>query len=302
MKGIVCHFTPTDKVHVASARIAVWLANRYGLDIIDKPDPEKVKDYDLAICVSSASGFADAELREQIGEICARAKHYIFAQQDFLTSQAGQIGKWFDILEKDRHTRHVWSTIHKTIKNPQDRYINWNRLTFSPVEPQPVSKTGLYYYGAARKGRLPYLEKYLGGDLPYEATVSTTKPGTKKFKLFAPDINYEEPFKELSHISKFQMSLYLEDDYSHRHYCSPANRWYECLSQRVPMVFDKSCIGTFETAGYSVKDYVVQDKEGVAWALENSEDIREEQWERWGFDHLLALKEDVDAAIKGILT
>lgn len=302
MQGIVCHFTPVSNNRVASARISRWLAHRYGLDIIDSPAPEKVKDYELAICVSSASGFADPELREQIGEICARAKHYVFAQQDFLTSQAGQIGKWFDNLGKDRNKRHVWSTIPRTLKNKQDRYINWNMLTFKaqPCLPQKAEVPGMFYYGAARKGRLKYLERYFGGIPPYPVTISSTKPGIRKLMEIAPAAEFVEPFEDLSEIGKYQATLYLEDEYSHKHYCSPANRWYECLSFCVPMLFDVSCRGTFHKAGYPVDDYIVRNQDDVARMLGRSEEIRKEQFDRWGRDHYQELCDAVDAAMKGL--
>ena len=229
MNGVVCHFTKTDKTSLASARIAKWLAERYDLEIHDRPDPEMVQDYDLAICVSSPSGFASPELREEIGEICAAAKRYVFAQNDYMTSQAGQIGKWMDMAGKDRKRRHVWSNMPHTCKNPWDTHINWNWLTWDPtshdLDDQVVK--GLSYYGACRKDREVYFQRFFAGDLPYSATISTTKRGAPKFQALglSPEVVYEEPWKFQNELRRYQMLLYAEDKYTHRHYSHDRIQW-----------------------------------------------------------------------------
>jgi len=300
MKGIVCHFTKADKTTLASARIANWLCDRYGLGLMDREDLDQVQDYDLAICVSSPSGFASPKLREQIGETCARATRYVFAQNDYMTSQAGQIGTWFKKLGKDRNQRYVWSTIPRALKNPWDTYINWNVLPWKPYDyPQHPFVRGLSYYGACRKGRIPYFEKFLNSNL-YPVTISTTTRGATKFKAICPDAVCEKPFEDQKSIGRYQLVLYAEDDYSHRNYSSPATRFYECLGSQVPQVFDASCIGTFDRAGYNIRPYVVRTQKEVFEELTRSEEIRHEQTQVWFKDYKAELEVVVDAAMEEV--
>tara|TARA_R110000787_G_scaffold284710_1_gene398742 strand:- start:936 stop:1874 length:939 start_codon:yes stop_codon:yes gene_type:complete len=302
MKGIVCHFTKIDKTTLASARIANWIANRYDFDIIDRPSSEKVQDYEVAVCVSSPSGFADPELREQVGEICARAKHYVFAQNDYMTSQAGQIGKHFNLLGKDRTKRHVWANMPHVCKNPWDTYINWNMLTWDPQPHKEPTVDGLFYYGACRKDREIYFKKYFGGEaeLPYHGLISTSKRGMNKFREVAPYANYIQPFSECKELGKYKMSLYIEDTRIHKYYNSPANRFYECLSNGVAQIFDVSCIGTFEKAGMDISPYVVDSKEHVLDILKQWDKIRNEQYDLWASNYVEQLEIAVDKAIEEI--
>ncbi len=303
MNGIVCHFTPADRPAVASARITNWLAERYGLDICDSENPDQIKEHDLAICVSSASGFASAELREQIGEICALAKNYVFVQNDYLTSQAGQIGKYMDIYEKDRNKRRVWSTIPKACKNPWDKYINWNQLTWDPQNIVPPVYDALFYYGAPRKGRLKYFERYFGGpQLPYDAVISTSTRTTNKYKAVCNDeVQYIPPFEHHSVIGEYPMSIYLEDEVTNRKYCSPANRFYECLSNGVAQVFDASCAETFRQAKIDIRPYIVRNQKDVSTMLSNWMNIRNFQIHDWSKGYKVELALTVDAEMDKVL-
>lgn len=300
MNGIVCHFTKVDKTSLASARIALYLARKFGLKVLDRPNPDLVRDYDIAICVSSPSGFAPEELRQQVGEVCARAKHYVFAQNDYMTSQAGQIGKWFDKLGKDRSKRHVWANMPHVCKNPWDTYINWNMLTWSPQELQEPAIDGLFYYGACRADRAIYFKKYFGGELPYRGVISTTTRGASKFRETCPNAEYEGPFDDPVSIARFTATLYIEDTRIHRYYNSPANRFYEALSVGTAMLFDKSCIGTFDKAGHDIRPYVVHNKDDVVAALVHWEEIRNKQRQEFARNFRAELDALVEESFNGL--
>lgn len=296
MNGIVCHFTPADKPAVASARITNWLADRYGLEVCDRVDVMQLNEYPLAICVSSASGFASPELREQIGEICGRAKNYVFVQNDYLTSQAGQIGKYMDQYGKDRNKRRVWSTIPAACKNPWDKYINWNQLTWDPQNVVAPTYDSLFYYGAPRKGRMKYFERYFGGpQLPYDAVISTSTRTTKKYMAVCnDDVEYIPPFDHHSVIGEYPMSIYLEDELTNKKYCSPANRFYECLSNGAAQVFDISCRETFRRAGIDISEYVVRNQMEVANLMDKWDIVRSQQIDRWSLPYKTLLENTVD--------
>lgn len=312
MTGIVMHYQKCKPGStLASARIARWLCGRYGFDLMDEPYRSGVENYrdledlpkvDYAFVVSSASGFADPDFREQVGWIAAHAGQYVFVQNDYMTSQAGQIGKHFDLMGKAR-SRIVWSTIPSQCKSTRDAYINWNRLTWRPQPRETPTHFGLLYYGALRRERIKYFKRYFSGDVPYLASISTSTRVSKKWKEFtAENVRLIEPFDDvIVGMQDHQMSIYLEDEKSHRHFHSLANRFYECLSAQVPMAIDVSCRGSFGKAGLTFDDsWITRQPRDVVSLLERSDEVAELQQRRWSRDYMGDLVEDVSKAERNI--
>lgn len=293
MGNIVCHFTECKEGStIASARIVRFLEREFNCAVLDKPNAELVKDYDVAFCVSSASGFADPGLREQVGEVCARAKKYVFVQNEYMTTQAGQINKWFDRVGKPRH-RTVWSSILTAVKNPHDRHIDWNRLTWDPQPFKDPEIDGLFYYGAPRSDREIYFQKWLGADKPYRKTLSCTSRAVKKFQAMGLETDFTGPMTSFKDIARYQSSLYVEDQHTHKHYNCPANRFYECVSAGVPLFFDPSVCNTFKQAGIPIDLFVVENSAELMRLLGGWCEVREQQRELFQAPYLQMLTDDV---------
>ena len=72
-------------------------------------------------------------------------------------------------------------------------------------------------------------------------------------------------------LAKYKYSIYLEDEKSNEVYCSPANRFYECISNGVLMFFDSSCVETFRTAEIDIEKFVVSGPEEIKHKIESIE-------------------------------
>lgn len=320
--GVVCHYgkVKTDGL-LASGRIARLLADRYGFDLVDTPEAgrmqtEGLENPDYCIVVSSAAGFADPELREAVGELAARAGTYIFVQNDFMTEPAGQIGTWHERLGKE-HSRVVWSTIPsrllaKRADKERSRYVNWNMLTYQPEKAGPrTHNPALFYYGAHRRERIPYFKKWLATD-EYPVVISTSKRVFGKWRETlnlqnesdAGPILRDQMTDVINEMGKYgTVGVYLEDEHSHKVYTSPANRFYEMLSARMPMVIDPSCGGTFQQAGYKPNDIFrfcygknFDHVRLVHAALRNAEEMAEVQQKLWARDYRAELEEQIAQA------
>lgn len=127
--------------------------------------------------------------------------------------------------------------------------LNLNLLLARPIN-QPVNKThGLIYYGTFRRDRLPSFQRFLR--TPFLNLSTSTKSVAKyknigcKFKLIGR-LNWK-PNKET--LNRFSSSLYIEDEFTHRHFANMANRFYESLTCNCVMIFDRRCSKTLDVAG-----------------------------------------------------
>lgn len=144
------------------------------------------------------------------------------------------------------------------------RTLNLNTLIYKGLPPAEIEKRPyeILYYGMYRKDREPYFLKYFTPEL----IVSTSPKNVSLFKALGIRAQYAKPFywkRRGSLLQRCLFALYIEDTYSHSHYTYPANRFYEALSCGVIQLFDRNCRMTFETAGYDVADYYVQDSRSL---------------------------------------
>lgn len=264
---VICHAGKVkDNALLASARIVRYLAERFDADIADDPASMHEADvrhypYEFCIVVSSAFNFSTAEMRDSLGSLVARSGTYVFVQNDYMTEPSGQIGTAFKALDK-AHSRVVWSTIPKRLEaeradKRRSTYVNWNMLTYQP-QPEFLFKrepAALFYYGAHRRERVKYFQAWLG-DQHYQNNISTSTRVEKKWRetlgtLGATCSIYPQMDNAITCMGALgTFGLYIEDEHSHKHYTSPANRFYEMLSAGIPMLFDRSVKATFEAAGY----------------------------------------------------
>jgi len=167
-------------------------------------------------------------------------------------------------------------------------YMNWNKLSYNPIPFGVPLYEGVLYFGAFRKKRAAYFEKYLGIDATdfYPVNVSSNKKSLKLFLDMNPCLDeFSKPEQLLPFLQQFKMMVYMEDTPSHTLYNSPANRFYECISAGLPMVFDINTVHTFEEAGYDVNKFVVQEARDIPYFLSIWEKCRDEQLQ-WRRDYI----------------
>jgi len=280
----VVHFTGvTNKTILASARITRFIASELGLEIIDNAN--KADKYETLIVVNSP--FAFCTWRETAKELIEKAERIIWVQNDY------------DIKNPfKRKPDEIWSTVEQK----GAKYINWNVLTFNP-NPNKIEKKypgELFYYGAYRKGRVGDFVKYLK-DKPYKVCISSSGKGVKEFnKLLRKKARYFPPMLDPALLGLFSATIYMEDEASHSVYMSPANRFYECLSNNVAMGIDPEAAHTLTKAGMeSVDEFIVRDDKDVIHLLKHAEDIAARQFMLWAKDYRTELRQRLHELWKG---
>jgi hypothetical protein len=153
---------------------------------------------------------------------------------------------------------------------------------------------GLFYYGTHREGRVDYFERYFSKVL-YPVYISTYgNTNTIEFSKYNKTIKFVSAFDSIKQIASFSLSLYIEDKESHTLYCSPANRFYECLAAGLPMVFDRSCVNTMKTAGYDISDFVVDHSFDIMKNINVSRRLWGEQKNSWYRDYYKEFENEFD--------
>lgn len=233
---------------------------------------------------------AFSEHRKLAIEILNKAKRVINLENDYS----------FVPDKRLRSPDEVWSTVAG-----RTRYCNWNVLTrhgtegwnlLSPRVSAPSEK-GLIYYGAFRPDRVPYFMKYFQR-APYPVTVSSFR-GEKDFGILCPNVKLMSAFRDPDGPAAWEMTIYIEDTESHNLYCSPANRFYECLHMGLPQAVDALATATLTQAGIpKVRNFQVNSKMELRKLLQSSHEIGPEQQRLWRRDYAADLHEQFDTAMK----
>lgn len=217
------------------------------------------------------------DYREQLFDIYKRAKRIIAVEEDYTMGPDYRLTKLNPSLE-------LWTNMRFRLKETPGCYLNWSKMIWEHNIPIPAprrpSLEGLGYYGAYRPDREVYFQKYFV-DAPYPVQVSTYPRNGLKFRDLDFKIQILAPFKHRRQIQGFQCVLQIEDQFSHENHSCPANRFYECLMNGVPVLFDKSVVPTFERAGYVVQPFVVDGHTEVLRALKSTTEIANLQREQW---------------------
>ena len=258
----VVHLTPcSPKTTIASARIAQHLSNFLDAELVDgieKGSPFADSEYDVIFYVNSMGAFAEPELRLQLADQIRRCNHLIFVQNDYTVQPISQVQKvlrdergWSFKQPFENTPPFMWSNIPENAARPGDAYVNWNLLTWDPIPLDRIrfndKLDGLMYYGSYRQDRERYFKRYLE-NAPYTVHVSTNGKAVEKFRSLAPDMVRHGSWRSFEDLSKFKATVYIEDEHIHSHYNSPANRFYECLSAGVAILFDESTSLTMQIA------------------------------------------------------
>jgi hypothetical protein len=303
--NIVVHMTPCSPTStVASARIARFVQETL-------PDFLLVHTREHAIAVAKERKSIDnlvicngpmafCPFLKELGQMVTDAHNVIWLQQDYSIlppSQKSSAESPFRKAFAEKNLRPIyWTTIKKNVITSNDKYINWNQLTY---DPQPVPRLSelptLFYYGAFREKRVASFNKWLA-DSPYHTLVSTTTLRGKKFKELDPAIEIVPPFTSLGNLPTCSAALYIEDEKSHKEFHSPANRFYEMLSAGIPMFFDAASVPMLAQAGIHPQPNWIVNSAGQLYTLMQELDLQNmqnEQREMWHADYRLGLKEQL---------
>lgn len=287
-KDLIVHMTkcvPTNTL--VTMKTALWMSNLLGIPLKDEPETfMDKKQFRIIYVFNGPTAFCP--FREEIEELALRCKVMVWIQNDYTCYPPSQLKRSIRKMgwcEDSKWTRPpiVWTTCPFRIEYPLDRYVNWNSMTFSkyPFNDEPRTP-GILYYGAHREGRIDSFRKYFEG-ATYPITVSSSSRAKRHFKEYNDRIAIIPPMKnQIEEISKYRMTIYMEDKFSHKKFTSPANRFYECLSAGIAQVFDENSVLTMEEAGFDVHNYVCKTQKDVKRYLKNWKDIALSQRENWG--------------------
>lgn len=278
LENMVLHLSKiTPGSAVASCRIAEFMADYLNAPLYHRKEQfhsnPSVRCKNLFL-VNSVGRFCN--FHEFLQPLTEDAERIIWLNNDYSSHmtfntqfRAGTIAKKKPVV--------CWTTIPDRVRGPYDHYVNWNVLSWRPLDLVQPTEDGLFYYGSFRENRIRAFQKYFADPLPYKLTVSAPRMVDKKFLELNPNIICVPAFSSIDEIQKYKMSIYIHDKRHDKEYGSPANRFYECVSAGVPMVFDSSTVATFKQAGFDVSSWSVDSKSDVSMALGRASEIQEQQ-------------------------
>lgn len=290
-QAIVVHLTSTENTMIASARIARFVKSKLktcGALLIDDKEKARTflakppnKNFDLFV-VNGPPAFCS--FREEIAEMVKRCRRWIWIQNDYTIYPPSQVNKvarergW--VNDKGHiQPQAYWTTIPARVTRPQDRYINWNALTFQPNQgAREGRRNGFIYYGAFRGNREERFIQYL----PHDAIISAPSRAQKRFAeigffTFVPPMEHL-----LTDLRKYQATAFIQDERSDKKFMSLPNRFYECLTAELCQFVSAESVPSLETAGYTVDlKWVVEDHSEISARMRNARRIANAQSEAW---------------------
>ncbi len=293
----VVHLTKcSPKTTLASARIANYLCDLHGIPLIDEKYLaqlylEATSKLKRLYIVNSPMAFCD--FREELFELLGEVGEVVWIQNDYN----------IDIPARIRgHITQIWSSVQMInldkLPEAEHRYVNWNQLSTYRWPDKIVNNkgrlNGLFYFGAYREDRDSDFQKYLRTNL-YPVHLSASSKAQIKFQEAGiENAAYLKPFDSPAQLCSADATVYMEDAFSHEVYCSPANRFYECLSAGVAIFFDVDTLTTMRKAGIVVPiGHIVYNANDVKKLLPHSRRIAKEQYQLWFKDYVADLTKTV---------
>jgi hypothetical protein len=118
--------------------------------------------------------------------------------------------------------------------------VNLNTLLFDE-KPVTLKTHDFIYYGTYRPNREQYFKKYFTN----QVYLSTSTKNHKKFLHIGSKAKPIAKFGwKKPALLNFRYSLYIEDEFTHKHFNNLANRFYESLACHCVLLFDKTCANT----------------------------------------------------------
>jgi hypothetical protein len=304
MKAKIFSFVKVSESSIiASVRIARFVSETLGIPICWDASIREGECLDVLIIINGAYAFSGSEVLESLGEAIQTSKLVVWVQNDYTiippkdeSGAESPFRKAFRLrAEWGLHPVIYWTTC-KDMARPgvaksghrigdYSGYINWNSLTMEPFKAKPmgdrVAANSLIYYGAYRKDRAKYFDRYFKSPL-VDTVISCP---TKKFEaqyVGLLHLQFETKLVNLyDYISEFGMGLYLEDKKSHVEFHSPANRFYEMLSVGLPIAFQPESQRMMEKAGYDISDWILWNSAEAPQMMERKQEIMDAQYQAW---------------------
>jgi len=297
MKMAVLHFGEMIEanLHSPGYRISKFVSDELKIPMITQDNIVNFKDQKFDVLFVKYAHYQSSNW-ELVSDLFHNAKLTIEMQNEYLPTAP----KW---LHNNRMNFAVWTTIPSNIEDPSDHYINWNVLPWSGTAEtmapfgKPVFDNTLMYYGGIRNGRQLDFSKYMRMT-KYHVAFSADPRADFLVKAIDSTISVLPMFKSVRDFQAFGASLYIEDEYSHKVYCSPANRFYECLRAGVAVLVDAASARTLEKAGFDCDEsFIVNNADDVAKALPNYDKIRRAQRWEWSRDFMGELRGSLHGAM-----
>lgn len=289
-ESCVIHATKCSQTAtLASGKIAMFLSEYLNIPLVDdkKHFSKNKRKYKYLFIVSSL--FNWCHFLDDLKKLISNADKIIWVQNDYAIKPPKL---WQNKIYS------VWTTIKFLENDEKTFYINWNKLLYIDIPNLYHNKIDkLFYYGAFRKKRIKYFEKYFI-DPEYKMAISASHKAKRKYYDINSNIDIVPPCKNLTQIiAKYAATIYIEDTWSHENYCSPANRFYECVGAGIPILFDNNCAKTFDIAGYDISQYIVSNKEDIFKKWDDLKNIQKNQ-NIWKRDYVKELFSEINNALK----
>lgn len=288
--GVLHVNTSTPTSTSPTMRIARFVADELGAPLICSQSSAKEhvrpgKKFDVLFVKYGMLKFS--QHRDEALEIYRRAGRVINMENDYL----------FALDKRFRAPDETWSTVEN-----RTRYVNWNMLTRHDLDdwknpgPMPTpTRDGLVYYGAHRPDRAPSFKRYFH-DAPYPVTISTFR-GRRAFEAYGERIKVIGAFRDPDAQAAWPATIYVEDEASHRTYCSPATRFYECVMAGVAQFVDEDAAGTLRKAGVVInQEFVVNSQRGLRHAMRHCEETALRQRRLWFRNYADEIRSQFDEA------
>lgn len=294
MRAIVLHVNTASRESVSpTMRIARFVADELRLPLVHNVETAKrelmpaLGKLDVLFLKLGVLKFS--QHREEAVELVRRARLVINLENDCTFKPDKRL---------NREDMRKWSTVEYSLGLKGDQYINWNKLTWSDwhaksEQLQIPEHMRVLYYGAYKDIRESSFSRYFG-TTKFPLTISSFRGGPK-FKVITKNTaEIIGAFKDKTMPQRYALTIYMEDDYSHAQYSSPANRFYECLQLGVAQVFDNKSVWTLERAGYRVPgNAIVTGPNDVAQALKNWRHLQHWQRQHWYRDYGKELRHEL---------
>jgi hypothetical protein len=307
---------------IPSTRIARFIEQRLKCPVYWMNPDIKDQKVDNLIIINGAYAFC--KVLDELSHAIINAKRVIWVQNDYTiippkaeTEATSAFRKAFNQRRLDGKP-HItfWTTCENNSRVPGSSYVNWNALTWEPLDEKEAKKrrakasNDLLYYGSYRHvpksasmTREKYFDRYLAvKDIP----ITISSPGRNEL----PNEQFEKRFPNAKHVGKFQTGLvdelsrhgaglYIEDVKSHVEFHSPANRFYEMASAGLPIIFQIESVRMLEKAGINVAPWAALTTDKLRSLFEDREKIAKEQLAEFRrVDHRGLLDKQFRAALK----
>lgn len=204
--------------------------------------------FDVVI-FSYASFYFEFKKYEKFVEI-NKDSHYVWITNEY------DLGMNSFMRKKVKHV--IANFRNNSIDKFNNLVVNLNTLLFNGVNEKQIEKFDVCYYGTHRVGREKYFKKYLKNEM----ILSTSPKNHKFFKDMGCTCRFTGKFhwqKGQETLNQFKASLYIEDEYTHDVFNHLANRFYEALTTKTAVFFDKSCLDTIKKSNCFVDSFFIVD-------------------------------------------